>query len=151
VVDLEARLRSETRLEEQLFELSKTATNVEAALRVHRELASVRTEIERIQGKKQLLEREVAMSTIRLTLNAPPADNVTFSKLGQSVSDASSDAVLVAGGIVVAAIRLTGVLVPLALMLGLPLLLAVVYVKRRSKRALAVVSATSPVDSAGPS
>ncbi len=75
------------------------------------------------------------MSTIRLTLNAPPADNVTFSKLGQSVSDASSDAVLVAGGIVVAAIRLTGIFVPLAVMLGLPLLLVVLYFKRRANRA----------------
>jgi hypothetical protein len=139
VVDLEARLRSATRLEEQLLELMKTATNVEAALHVHKELANVRTEIERIQGRKQRLEREVALSTIRLTLAAPPAQRVSFSKLGASMSDAWSDAVLVAGGIVVAAIRLAGILLPIAVMLGLPLLVAVLYFRRRSLRARAAL------------
>ena len=134
VVDLDARLRVQTRLEEQLLELLKTATTVDAALHVHKELATVRTEIERIQGRKQLLERDVAMSTIRLTLNAPPVDSVKVSMFGRSVSDAASDAVLVAGGIVVGAIRLTGVLVPIAAMLGLPLLAVALLVRRRARR-----------------
>lgn len=143
VVDLEARLRVQTRLEEQLLELLKTATNVDAALHVHKELANVRTEIERIQGRKQLLEREVAMSTIRVTLNAPPADAVNVSKIGRSFSDAASDAVLVAGGIVVGAIRLTGILLPISVMLGLPLLAVAWFVRRRARRALVAASPTA--------
>jgi hypothetical protein len=135
VVDLEARLRSSTRLEEQLLELLKTATTVDAALHVHKELANVRTEIERIQGRKQRLEREVALATIRVTLTAPPVQSVSLARIGASVSDAGSDALLVASGIVVAVIRLTGVLVPVALMLGLPLLVAALYLKRRANRA----------------
>jgi hypothetical protein len=91
-VDLDARLRVQTRLEEQLLELMKTATTVEAALNVHKELANVRTEVERIQGRKQLLEREVALSTIRVTLAAPPTQSVSVAKIGDSVSQASSDA-----------------------------------------------------------
>ncbi len=133
-VDLEARLRVQTRLEEQLLELLKTASTVDAALHVHKELASVRTEVERIQGRKQLLEREVALSTIRVTLAAPATESVSFSKIGQSVSDAWSDAVLVAGGIVVAVIRITGVLAPIALMFGIPAFLAVLAVRRRLRR-----------------
>lgn len=143
VVDLEARLRVQTRLEEQLLELLKTATSVDAALHVHKELANVRTEIERIQGRKQLLEREVAMSTIRVTLNAPPADAVNVSKIGRSFSDAASDAVLVAGGIVVGAIRLTGILLPISVMLGLPLLAVAWFVRRRARRALVAASPTA--------
>jgi hypothetical protein len=136
-VDLEARLRVQTRLEEQLLELLKTAGTVEAALNVHKELASVRTEIERIQGRKQLLERDVSLSTIRVTLTAPAAESVSFSKIGRSFSQAYDDAVLVGGGIIVGAIRLAGILLPVAFMLGLPALLAVWVVKRRRSRAAA--------------
>jgi hypothetical protein len=141
-VDLEARLRVQTRLEEQLLELLKTATSVDAALHVHKELASVRTEIERIQGRKQLLEREVALSTIKITLSAPPAESVSFSKIGQSFSAAYSDAILVGGGIIVTAIRLTGILVPIAVMLGIPVLLLVLVVRRRQRRPRSGLAAT---------
>jgi hypothetical protein len=140
-VDLEARLRAQTRLEEQLLELLKTATTVEAALKVHTELANVRTEIERITGRKLLLEREVALSTIRLTLNTPATESVSFSRIGKSVSDAYSDAVLVAGGIVVAAIRLTGVLVPVGILFGLPVAFLLFAIRRRSRRRAASASA----------
>jgi hypothetical protein len=143
-VDLEARLRVQTRLEEQLLELLKTATTVEAALNVHKELANVRTEVERIQGRKQLLEREVSLSTIKLTLAAPPTERVSFGKIGNSVSEASSDAVVVAGGIVVGAIRMTGILVPVAVLVGLPVLLGALYVRRRLRRARLDLSATLP-------
>jgi hypothetical protein len=132
-VDLEARLRVQTRLEEQLLELLKTATTVEAALNVHKELANVRTEIERIQGRKQLLERDVTLSTVKVTLTAPPAESVSFSKIGRSFSHAYDDAILVGGGIIVAAIRMMGVLVPVAVMLGVPALLAVFVVRRRMR------------------
>jgi predicted aconitase len=143
-VDLDARLRVQTRLEEQLLELMKTATTVEAALNVHKELANVRTEVERIQGRKQLLEREVALSTIRVTLAAPPTQSVSVAKIGDSVSQASSDAVVVANGIVVGAIRLTGIFVPVAVLLGLPVLLAVLLVRRRMRRSRIDLSATLP-------
>jgi hypothetical protein len=133
-VDLEARLRVQTRLEEQLLELLRTATTVDAALHVHKELASVRTEIERIQGRKQLLEREVTLSTIRVTLSAPPTQSVSFSKIGQSVSEAWSDAVLVAGSIVVGGIRIIGILAPIAVMFGIPAFLVVLAVRRRLRR-----------------
>lgn len=142
-VDLEARLRAQTRLEEQLLELLKTATTVEAALKVHTELANVRTEIERITGRKLLLEREVAFSTIRVTLNTHPTESVSFSRIGKSFSQAYSDSVLVAGGIVVAAIRLAGVLVPVAIMFGLPVVVLLLAVRRRSRRRALAASATA--------
>jgi hypothetical protein len=133
-VDLEARLRVQTRLEEQLLELLKTATTVEAALKVHGELANVRTDIERIHGRKQLLERDVTLSTVKVSFTAPPAESVSFSKIGRSFSQAYDDAILVGGGIIVAAIRMMGVLVPVAVMLGVPVLLAVFVVRRRMRR-----------------
>jgi hypothetical protein len=143
VVDLDARLRAETRLEEQLLELLKTATTVESALNVHKELGNVRTEIERIQGRRRVLEREVRMSTIELVLRAPKAEAVSFSKIGRSFSDAYSDSVVVAGGIVVLAIRTAGVLVPIVLLLGLPVLLAIFGLRRRAQKKLGALATPS--------
>ena len=121
----------------------KTATTVEAALNVHKELASVRTEIERIQGRKQVLDREVRMSTIELVLRAPKAEAVSFSKIGRSFSDAYSDSVVVAGGIVVLAIRTVGVLVPIVLLLGVPVFLAIAVLRRHAQKKRAALAAAS--------
>src|SRR5262249_34354091 len=137
VVDVDARLRVQTRLEEQLLELLKTATTVEAALNVHKELANVRTEIERLQGRKELLEREVALSTIRLTLGAPPAEGVSFGALRTNVARAYSDSLLVGASIVVGAIRVTGVLLPIVVLLGLPTLFGLLLARRWMRRSRA--------------
>ena len=55
-VDVDARLRTQKRVEEQYLALLKEAKNVGETLEVHKQLTLVRTEIERLEGKQRLLE-----------------------------------------------------------------------------------------------
>lgn len=70
-VDLEARLRNEQRTEEELLELLESRSETgktQDILEVHRELRSVRAEIERIQGRMRYLENLSDLATVRITL-----------------------------------------------------------------------------------
>ena len=57
-IDLEARLRTQRALEAQLLDIMKTAREVSDAISVQRELTNVRTEIERIEGRRRFLDRK---------------------------------------------------------------------------------------------
>ncbi len=130
VLDIEARLRNQRRLEEQLLELSKTATNVEGALKVHQELSNARGEIERLEGRQQFLERQTSMASIELRLRDVPRPRVATDTIGASVSRAYHDSLAVGSSIVIGGIRLVGVMVPVALLIGLPGFLSVLALRR---------------------
>jgi hypothetical protein len=71
-VDIESRLANLRRLEARLIELLANRTGrLSDVLSVERELARVRGEIERIEGRKRFLQRSVALSTLELTLHEP--------------------------------------------------------------------------------
>jgi hypothetical protein len=71
-VDIEARLANLRRLEARLIELLANRTGrLSDVLTVERELARVRGEIERIEGRRRFLQRSVALSTLELTLHEP--------------------------------------------------------------------------------
>ena len=133
-VDTESRLRNHKRLEEQLLELLKTATSIEGALKVHQELASVRGEIERLEGRRQFLERETTWATINLTLSELPVAAVSDGFVAASFARAKHDAVEVGQGIITAGIRLTGVLLPVLVLLGLPALASIWLLTRLLRR-----------------
>lgn len=72
-VDLAARATNARRLEERLLELLGTRTGrLQDVLSVERELARVREEIERIDGRLRYLKARAAMSTLSVTLHEPP-------------------------------------------------------------------------------
>ena len=50
-IDIEARLKAKRSLEAQFLEIMKRANSVEDALNVQRQLAEVRAEIEKIEGR----------------------------------------------------------------------------------------------------
>ena len=75
-VDLEAQLRSLTREEGRLLELLERANTVSEILVVEGELIRIRTQIERLQGSLNFLERRVALATITVSL-IPPRGFVT--------------------------------------------------------------------------
>ena len=135
-IDLEARIKNQRALEAQFLEILTRAAKVEDALHVQREIAGVRTEIDRMEGRRRFLERETALSTITLQFTtAEPLVRVGFGDFGYAVSHAASDAVNVGGGIITGGIRLLGVLVPLAFLLGVPAALALRFaLKRRQAR-----------------
>ena len=71
-IDLKARLDSALREEKSLLALLERASAVSEVLAIERELARVRSDIERSQGQLNFLERRVALAAITVTLSLPP-------------------------------------------------------------------------------
>lgn len=71
-VDVTARVTNAKRLEERLISLLANRTGrLDDVLRVERELARVREEIERYEGRLRYLTTRVAMSTLNITIHEP--------------------------------------------------------------------------------
>jgi hypothetical protein len=86
-IDLEARLVQHRALEAQLMEIMKSAEGVADAIAVQRELTNVRTEIERLEGRRRFLENQASLSTISVTIQpTEPLVSTTgfFSSLGRA-------------------------------------------------------------------
>lgn len=66
-VDIEARLVAKKALEARYLELLKEAKDVEEMLVVEGHIGTVRTEIERIEGKLNFLKSQVSFSTLSIT------------------------------------------------------------------------------------
>jgi hypothetical protein len=71
-VDISARVANAKRLEERLISLLATrAGKLQDVLAVERELARVREEIERYEGRMRYLRTRAAMSTLSVTVHEP--------------------------------------------------------------------------------
>jgi hypothetical protein len=71
-VDITARVTNAHRLEERLIELLATRTGkLQDVLSVERELARVREEIERYEGRLRYLKSRVATSSLSVTVHEP--------------------------------------------------------------------------------
>jgi hypothetical protein len=120
-VDVSARMSNARRLEQRLVTLLATRTGrLEDVLAVERELARVREEIERFEGRLRYLRANVAVSTLTVTLSEPgpvvgePGSNV----MGEAFRQAWRNLVNVVAGLIAA----LGGLIPLILLAGLGLL-----------------------------
>jgi Domain of unknown function (DUF4349) len=72
-VDLTARVENGRRLEDRLVELLRTRTGkLQDVLTVERELARVREEIERMEGRLRFLKTSAQLSTLSVNLYEPP-------------------------------------------------------------------------------
>jgi len=141
-IDVSARVANQRHLEQQLVTILAQANTVDGSLKVHQELTNVRTEIDRLEGRKRFLETESALAKISLTLSPlRPVVSVSGTDFGVSVRRAATDSVSVAAGIVTFGIRAAGILLPLALLFGLPLVGVVLWLKRRQRRLVATASA----------
>lgn len=117
-VDLTARTANARRLEERLVTLLATrAGKLEDVLNVERELARVREEIERYEGRLRYLKTRVATSTLTVTVHerAPlvgptPGENI----IGEAFKDAWRNFV----HFIAAFIASLGTLIPVAVLLG---------------------------------
>ena len=120
-LDVEARLRNKKALEGQFLEIMKQARKVEDALAVQSQLADVRTEIERLEGRRRFLENQAALSTITTTLQMPqPIIASTTTSFGTTIKQAFGDAVDTAVSIILFVIQAVIVLVPITFFFGLP-------------------------------
>jgi Domain of unknown function (DUF4349) len=137
-IDLEARLRVQRALENQLLELLKQAKVVKEAVEVHREIAQVRSEIERVEGRRRFLVNQTDLSTITLRLHEPTPFIATSggSSFGRELGRALGDAVEAAQAVVLFFIRALGVLLPLGVLVGLPIVLLVRRALRKRRQRL---------------
>lgn len=114
-VDVTARVTNARRLEERLISLLANRTGrLDDVLRVERELARVREEIERYEGRLRYLTSRVAMSTLSITVHEPapllgsnPGDN----PIGAAIRRAWRNFV----GLLAGVIASLGIVIPLAL------------------------------------
>jgi uncharacterized protein DUF4349 len=133
-IDLEARIKTQKALELQFLEIMKQAHKVPDALEVQRQIAEVRTEIEKLEGRKRFLENRASLSTITIGLQTPAAIAVNTSGFGRNIKEAVADSLGVANGIVLFLIRFVIVMVPILVLVILPGGLLARYVFRRVRR-----------------
>lgn len=131
-IDLEARIRTQKALEVQFLEIMKQATKVPDALEVQRQIAEVRTEIEKLEGRKRFLENRASLSTITVSLQSPAAIAVNTSSFRRNVREAVRDGVDLTIAIVLFLIRFVIVMIPIFLLLILPIGLLVRFFWRRT-------------------
>ena len=113
-VDVQARVANAKRLEARLIDLLANRTGkLSDALQVERELARVREEIERYEGRIRYLQTQTAISTMTVTIHEPapvlgshPGDN--------PIAQAFRDAWRIFVGLIAFFIASLGVLIPLA-------------------------------------
>jgi len=129
-IDLEARLRTQRALEAQLLEIMKQARAVSDAVAVQRELTNVRTEIERVEGRRRFLENQSSLSTISVTLQ-PPAPLVSTTGFLSSVGTALGRGVDIAASVTLFLITALLALLPVVLLLGVPAYFLLRFLVRR--------------------
>ena len=111
-VDVQARMTNDRRLEARLIDLLAHRTGKLAdVLDVERELARVREEIERYEGRLRYLRSRAAVSTLSLTVHepVPVVDEGSPGVIGEAVRDAWRNFVAV----VALLIQSLGVILPL--------------------------------------
>jgi hypothetical protein len=72
--DLESNLRNLQASESAILRLMDKASRIEDVITLQRELTNIRGQIERIQGRKNYLQRRSDMATITLALRLPPVE-----------------------------------------------------------------------------
>ncbi|MDQ3472183.1 MAG: DUF4349 domain-containing protein [Acidobacteriota bacterium] len=133
-IDLEARIKTQKALELQFLEIMKQANKVADALEVQRQIAEVRTEIEKLEGRRRFLENRASLSTITVNVQTPSAIVVSTWGFGKNIRVAVADSVSVATEIVLFLIRFVIVMVPIFVLIIIPGLLLARYILRRAKR-----------------
>ena len=101
----------------------------------------VRTDIDRMEGRRRFIAKEAALSTIALELTtARPLVRASLSDFSTAARGAYSDSINVGVGLIAFGIRFVGVSLPLLIVFGLPLLLVVRALRRHQRRKHAMLS-----------
>ncbi|HYV12392.1 MAG TPA: DUF4349 domain-containing protein [Pyrinomonadaceae bacterium] len=134
-IDLEARIKTQKALEVQFLGIMRQAIKIADALEVQRQIAEVRTDIEKLEGRKRFLENRSSLSTINVNIQTPkPVIAVTDTGFRQSLREAVSDSITLASDLVLFFARFLIMMVPVALFVLLPSGLMIRYLWRRAKR-----------------
>jgi len=133
-IDIEAQVKAKKALEQQFMEIMKRANSVEDALDVQRQLADVRGEIERVEGRKRFLENQSTLSTIKIRLQTAKVFAESSAGSGSRLTEAFSSGFDVAMGFVLGLVTFVVAALPFALFVGLPSFVIIRYVLKRQSR-----------------
>lgn len=122
-IDLEARARTQRALEAQMLDILKRAGKISDALEVQNQIATVRTEIERLEGRQRFLSNQAALSTINITLHTPTPIVIATTAHGfwHQVKQAVGNGIDLASEITLGIIQFVITLIPILLLIVLPL------------------------------
>ena len=137
-IDIEAQIKAKKALEAQFMEIMKRANTVEDALDVQRQLADVRGEIERIEGRLRFLENQSALSTIKVRIQTPAAISSNTTGFTYRLAESIGDGVDIALNFVLGLVTLVIGVLPFALFIGLPGFLIGRRMWRRQKQPMSV-------------
>lgn len=117
-VDLQARLRNYTAQEVVLLRLMDRAATVVDTIRVQGELQGVQLEIERLRGRIRYLDDQTSLGTIEVRIAEIGAAPQASGELGKAWERAKDGFIAVVAGLIAS----LGVVVPIALLIGLVVL-----------------------------
>src|SRR5262249_11250907 len=109
-------------------------------------LADVRTEIERLEGRRRFLENQSALSTINITLHTPTPVAAATRGFFYDLKTAFGDGADIGTEIVLGIIRFVIVMIPVTLFILLPAWFVFRWLRKRIPwpAKTAAVSATNP-------
>ncbi len=133
-IDIEARIKAQKALEAQFIEIMKRSNSVADALNVQRELAQVRGEIEKVEGRKRFLENQASLSTIKIRLQTPTALSASSSGFFYQLKESLSSGFDFALKFILILITFIIAILPFILFIALPIFLLIRYFWRKQKR-----------------
>lgn len=133
-IDIEARLKAQKALEAQFLEIMKRSNSVADALNVQTEIARVRGEIEKIEGRKRFLESQASLSTIKIKLQTPTAFSANAPGFFSRLTEAFGNGFDAALSFVLAFVTALIALLPFLLLIVLPIYLVIRYLLRKNRK-----------------
>lgn len=130
-IDIEAQLKAKKALEAQFMEIMKRASRVEEALEVQSELADVRSEIEKVEGRKRFLENKSSLSTIKIRLQTAQVIASTTRGFGERFVEAFDAGMNVATSFLLGLMTFLVAILPFAVIIGLPTVIGFRYFWKR--------------------
>jgi hypothetical protein len=145
VVDLGARITNLRASEAALQKIMDQATKIADILEVQAQLTATREEIERLVAQQDNLTQQASLATLTVAFSLPPTVAVETVQQGWNpagiVDRAVATMVGLGQGVAEAGIWLGIVILPVALVIGIPTLLIILVVRRRRRNRPAAPSA----------
>lgn len=133
-IDIDARLRAKKALEQQFMEIMKRANTVDDALSVQSQLSDVRSEIEKIEGRRRFIENQASLSTINIRIQAPTVFAAETAGFGDRLSESFGNGFEVALNFILGLVTFVVGALPFGVFIGLPgWLLARSILRRRNR------------------
>ena len=131
-IDLDARIRTKRALEAQILEIMKQAHKISDAMEVQNQLTDVRTEIERLEGRRRFLENQSALSTINITLHTPtPVVAAATRGFIYDLKSAFGDGLEIGTDIFLGIIRFLIVMIPVIIFILAPVWFVLKWLRKR--------------------